>query len=155
MPAKRIDYTEASPAAFKAMLALERVVRESGLEQSLVELIKMRASQLNGCAYCLDMHYKDARAAGESEERLNLIAVWRESSLFNDRERAALAWTETLTQLPTHGAPDQLYETALQIFGPEALTNLTLAIIAINGWNRLGVGFRLEPGHYRPATQPT
>lgn len=152
MGTQRIDYTQAAPAAFKAMLALERHVRGSGLEPSLIELVKMRASQINGCAYCLDMHYKDARAAGETEERLNMIAVWRESPLFTERERAALAWTETLTLLPQHGAPDNLYEHALREFGPKDLTNLTMAIITINGWNRLGVGFRLEPGHYQPAS---
>lgn len=150
MSAQRIDYTQAAPAAFKAMLALERYVRGSGLEHPLIELVKMRASQINGCAYCVDMHYKDARAAGETEDRLNMIAVWRESPLFTERERAALAWTETLTLLPKRGAPDDLYEQALREFGPGDLTNLTMAIIAINGWNRLGVGFKLEPGHYQP-----
>lgn len=150
MSTQRIDYTRAAPAAFKAMLGLEQYVQGSGLESSLIELVKMRASQINGCAYCLDMHYKDARAAGETEDRLNMIAVWRESRLFTERERAALAWTETLTQLATHGAPDEVYEQALREFDPEGLTKLTMAIIAINGWNRLGVGFRLEPGHYRP-----
>lgn len=153
MSASRIDYTQAAPAAFKAMLALERYVHGSGLELPLIELVKMRASQINGCAYCLDMHYKDARAAGETEERLNMIAVWRESPLFTERERAALAWTETLTLLPEQGAPDNLYEQALREFGPENLTNLTMAIIAINGWNRLGVGFKLEPGHYQPPSR--
>ena len=148
---QRIDYSKESPAAFEAMLAMEQVVHTLGLEESLIELIKIRASQLNGCAYCVDMHTIDARAEGESEQRINLLMVWREAGeLFTARERAALAWTEALTLLADSGAPDDVYNEAAAQFTPAELTNLTLAIIAINGWNRFGVGFKLQPGNYRP-----
>lgn len=144
---ERIDYTKASPAAFQAMLALEKACKGLGIERSLYELVKIRASQLNGCAYCLAMHTKDARAAGESDERLDLLAAWHEAEgTYTGRERAALAWTEALTLLPDAGAPDDVYEEALAAFGEEGLANLTLLIVTINGWNRFGVGFALRPG---------
>lgn len=144
---ERIDYTKASPAALQAMLALEKACKGLGIERSLYELVKIRASQLNGCAYCLAMHTKDARAAGESDERLDLLAAWHESEgTYTGRERAALAWTEALTLLPDAGAPDDVYEEALAAFGEEGLANLTLLIVTINGWNRFGVGFALRPG---------
>ncbi len=148
---QRIDYSKESPAAFKAMLAMEQAIHTLGLEESLINLIKIRASQLNGCAYCVDMHTIEARADGESEQRINLVTVWREAEeFFTERESAALAWTEALTLLADSGAPDDVYQLAMAQFSPAELTNLTLAIIAINGWNRFGVGFRLQPGHYRP-----
>ncbi len=132
------------------MLALERFVHESALERPLVELVKMRASQLNGCAFCIDMHAKDARAGGETEQRLYLLQAWREAPFFTEREQAALAWTEAVTRLGTDHVPDPVYERAHAAFGDRALVELTLAIVAINGWNRLAVAFRSEPGTYQP-----
>ncbi|MCO5055150.1 carboxymuconolactone decarboxylase family protein [Thermomonas sp.] len=148
---QRLDYGALAPAAMQAMIALQRHVENSGLEPPLLELVKMRASQINGCAYCLDMHSKDARAAGETEQRLYLLDAWREAPFYNDRERAALAWTEALTRIAgSHGVSDALYEEARKQFSEKELTDLTYAIIAINGWNRLAIPFRSEPGHYQP-----
>lgn len=144
----RIDYPRAAPDAFKAMLALETAVQRSGLEHSLIELVKMRVSQINGCAYCLDMHSKDARAAGETEQRLHLLAAWREAPFYTERERAALAWAEALTRVSVDGAPDAVYSQVRAQFDDKALVDLTLAIVAINGWNRLAIGFRSEVGGY-------
>ena len=138
----RFDYAKVAPDANEAMRGLERYVRGSGLERSLIELVKIRASQLNGCAYCLDMHTKDARAAGESEQRLYVLAAWREAPFYSERERAALEWTEALTVLARDGVPDELYERTRRVFSELELVNLTTAIIAINGWNRLSVAFR-------------
>lgn len=138
----RLNFPAAAPNAIKAMLDLENYVRNCGLELSLIELVKTRASQINGCAYCVHMHTRDARAAGETEERLYLLSAWRESPLYTPRERAALAWTESLTQVAETGAPDQDYEEVRQHFKDEELVNLTLLIGAINVWNRLAVGFR-------------
>jgi AhpD family alkylhydroperoxidase len=145
----RIDLRTA-PRAMQAMLALQAYVNGSGLERSLLELVKMRASQLNGCAACLDMHSKDARAAGETEQRLYLLDAWREAPLYTERERAALAWTEAVTLVREGHVPDDAYATARAHFNEEELVNLTLAIVAINGWNRLNIAFRTEAGHYRP-----
>lgn len=139
---QRLDYKLASPEAFKAMLHTEAQVHRSGLEPTLLELVKTRASQLNGCAWCLDMHTRDARALGESEQRLYLLTAWRDAPCYSARERAALAWTEALTTLPAHGVPDELYADARRHFDEKALVDLTLAIIAINGWNRMNVAFR-------------
>jgi AhpD family alkylhydroperoxidase len=130
------------------MFELGRVAGQSTLEPALLELIKLRASQLNGCAYCLDMHSKDARARGESEQRLHVLAAWREAPFYSDRERAALAWCEALTLLPQTGAPDDVYEQVRAEFGEEETVALTLAIVAINGWNRFAVGFRTDVGDY-------
>ena len=146
MTHRRMDYQAAAPDAFKAMLALETAVQRSSLEHSLIELVKMRVSQINGCAYCLDMHSKDARAAGETEQRLHLLAAWREAPFYTERERAALAWAEAMTLVSSSGAPDVLYEQVHAQFDDKALVELTLAIIAINGWNRLAIGFRAEVG---------
>lgn len=133
------------------MAALERSAKELVPDKVLYELVKMRASQLNGCAYCLDMHTIDARAQGQTEQRIYLLSVWREAgALYTARERAALAWTEAVTLLADSGVPDDVYQLARQQFGEEELTNLTLLIVAINGWNRFGVGFRLQPGNYKP-----
>ena len=144
----RIDYRSVLPEAVEAMSDLERVVRRSELEPQLLELVRMRASQLNGCAYCLDMHSKDARARGENEQRLHVLAAWREAPFYSDRERAALAWCEALTLLPANGAPDDVYYEVAAQFADEELVALTLAIVAINGWNRFAVGLRTSVGGY-------
>jgi AhpD family alkylhydroperoxidase len=148
MRATRLDYRKVMPAASRAMSELECLVEASSLEPKLRELVKLRASQINGCAYCMDMHTKDARAMGEDEQRLHLVAVWRDAPLFTHRERAALAWTEALTLLPQTGAPDEVYEDMANEFDPSERVALTLAVIAINGWNRLAVGFRQPVGEY-------
>ena len=146
---QRLDYKLASPDAFKAMLHVEQQVHESGLEESLLELVKSRASQINGCAWCLDMHTKDARARGETEQRLHLLPLWREAPCYSERERAALAWTEAVTRIAdAHDVPDAVYEEARRHFDEKTLVNLTLAIIAINGWNRLNLAFRTTVGDY-------
>lgn len=151
----RINYLQASPGAYRAMAALEAFVHNSSnLEPALLELVKMRASQINGCAYCLDMHSKDARAQGETEQRLYALDAWREAPFYTERERAALAWTEAVTRIGEDHAPDAVYQQARQQFSEEELVNLTLAIIAINGWNRLAICFRSLPGEYQPAKRP-
>lgn len=148
---KRLDYQHAAPDAVRAMAGLERYARESGIEHSLLELVKMRASQLNGCAYCLDMHSKDARAAGESEQRLYVLSAWREAPFYTPRERAALAWSEAVTLIGEAGVSDELFATAREHFSEAELVNLTMAVIAINGWNRLAISFRTrEVGSYQP-----
>jgi len=145
---QRLDYKAASPAAFKALLHVEQQVHASGLEAPLLELIKTRASQINGCAWCLDMHTKDARARGESEQRLYLLPAWREAPCYSPRERAALAWTEAITRVATEEVSDALFAEARAQFDEKALVDLTLAIIAINGWNRMNVAFRTPVGDY-------
>lgn len=145
---QRLDYKLASPDAFNAMIHTEHQVHRSGLEESLLELVKSRASQINGCAWCLDMHTKDARARGETEQRLYLLSVWREATCYSARERAALAWTEAVTQIATREVSDEIYAEARKHFDEKALVNLTLAIVAINGWNRMNVAFRTEVGNY-------
>jgi len=147
--AERIN-SKLAPEGYRAMYGLERYVRESGLEPSLLELVKLRASQINGCAYCIDMHWKDARAKGENEQRLYGLMAWREASYYTERERAALAWTEAVTLIADTHAPDDLYEEVHQQFNEVELANLTLAIVTINGWNRLAISFRTEPGTYQP-----
>ena len=149
---QRLNYVNVSPDGFKAMRQLQAHVDDCGLEHPLLELVKMRASQLNGCAYCLDMHSKDARAAGETEQRLYLLNAWRESPFYSERERAALAWTEALTRISkTKDVSDALYDEVRKQFSDKELVDLSLAIIAINGWNRLAIPFRSEPGHYQPS----
>ena len=138
----RLNPYQAAPDAMKAVAALETYVKGSGLEASLIELIKMRASQINGCAYCLDMHARDARAKGESEQRLYLLDAWRESPLYSDRERAALAWTEAVTLVSQTRVPDEVYEAVLSQFSEEELVKLTVAVAAINAWNRIAISFR-------------
>jgi len=140
----RVNPYAVKAPALQAMIDLETVLAGSGLEYSLYELVKMRASQINGCAFCLHMHSRDTRAAGETEERLHLLAAWRESSLYTDRERAALAWTEALTLISQTHAPDADYEGLTPHFTEVEIVNLTLLIGAINTWNRLAVGFRLH-----------
>jgi AhpD family alkylhydroperoxidase len=149
----RMNLMQVAPDAMKAMRGLQLHVDRGGLEHALLELVKMRASQLNGCAYCLDMHSKDARAAGETEQRLYLLDAWREAPFYSPRERAALAWTEALTLISQTHAPDDVYEEARAQFSEKELADLTMAIVAINGWNRIAIGFRSEPGSYQPARQ--
>jgi len=147
---QRINYKEVAPDGYKAMAGLEQYARRSGLEPSLLELVKTRASQINGCAFCLDMHTQDARAAGETEQRLFSLSAWHETPFFSDRERAALAWTEAITRVADTHVPDEVYELARKHFSEMELVNLTLAIVAINGWNRLAIAFRTVPGTYQP-----
>ncbi len=146
----RLDYALASPGGYRAMLALNQFAHDCGLEHSLLELIKIRASQINGCAFCIDMHTIDARAAGESEQRIYLLDAWREAPFYSPRERAALAWTEAVTLVSETHVPDDIYEEARRHFSEEELVNLTWAVIVINGWNRICVSFRSQPGKYHP-----
>ncbi len=145
----RIDLAKAAPGARAAMYGLEKYVRESGLETRLLELVRLRASQINGCAYCIDMHTKDARAEGETEQRLYAVTAWRETPFFTDRERAALQWTEAVTAIGDSGVPDALYQAVSKHFTQSELVNLTMAVVAINGWNRLAIAFRAVPGSYQ------
>ncbi len=147
----RIKYSNISPGVLQAMYGLETYLRDSGLEPLLLDLVKVRASQINGCAYCIDMHTKDARARGESEQRLYELNAWRETPFFTDRERAALAWTEALTLISQTHAPDELFEEVRRHFSEKELVDLTLAIATINSWNRFAIGFRSVPGTYQPA----
>jgi AhpD family alkylhydroperoxidase len=141
----RIDTARVSQAAYKAMRALQAFVDATGLEQSLRELVNIRASQINACAFCLHMHLRDARKAGESQERLDLIGAWREAPVFSSRERAALAWTEAVTLVAATHVPDDIYEAARAEFSEQELVDLTMAVVTINGWNRLMVSFRIPP----------
>lgn len=146
---QRLNYSELAPDALKAMVDLEKYIVKSGLERSLYELVKTRASQLNGCAYCIDMHTKDARRAGETEQRLYALSAWKETPFFTARERAALEWTEALTLISENEVPDSLYEATRDYFDEHDMMALTFAIVAINGWNRLAISFRTVPGTYR------
>ena len=146
---QRIDYWKVAPQGLAAFRRLQGYIEGCGLEASLVELVKTRASQINGCAYCLDMHSKDARATGESEQRLYLLNAWREAPFYTPRERAALAWAEAVTLVATNDLPDALYEEVRAQFDEKALVDLTLAIVTINGWNRFAIGFRAEVGGYQ------
>jgi AhpD family alkylhydroperoxidase len=147
----RIDLTR-SPAALQGMFGLERQVRQAGFEHGLLDLVRMRASQLNGCAYCLDMHSKDARAAGETEQRLYGLDAWRETPYYTDRERAALEWTEALTLVAETHVPDDVFERVRAQFSEDEIVNLSLAIVQINGWNRLAIATRAVPGNYQPGS---
>ena len=149
----RMDFRKASPQAAKAIGELHAFVHRCGLDHTLLELVKLRASQINGCAHCIDMHTKELRAGGESEQRLYLLNAWQESPFYSDRERAALAWTEALTLVTDGHVPDDVYDLARAQFSEEELVNLTLAVIAINGANRLNIAFRTVPGSYRPAAR--
>jgi AhpD family alkylhydroperoxidase len=144
----RIDLMRVNPGIMQAMLGLERQVRQAGLDHKLIDLVRMRASQINGCAYCLDMHSKDARAKGETEQRLYGLDAWRETPYYSDRERAALEWTEALTLVAETRVPDDVYERVRAQFSEDELAHLSLAIVAINGWNRLNVAARTVPGGY-------
>jgi AhpD family alkylhydroperoxidase len=133
------------------MLGLETYLENSGLEKKLLDLIRLRVSQINGCAYCIDMHWKDLRAAGETEQRLYGLDAWRESPYYSERERAALQWSEAVTRITEGRVPDEVFEEAHRHFDDAALANLTLCLVAINGWNRLNIAFRTKPGTYQPA----
>ena len=147
----RLELAKVSPAAYRAMLRFESFVNKSSkLEVSLLDLVKMRACQINGCAFSVDMHYKDASVNGETEQRFYALSTWRGTSFFTNRERAALAWTEALTLITEGRAPDEVYAEVRKEFGEKELVNLSLAIITINGWNRLAIGFRKLPGEYQP-----
>ena len=146
----RIDITKVDPKAVQAMTALETYVHRSSLEKPLLELLKMRSSQINGCAYCLDMHSKDARAAGETEQRLYELNAWRETPFYSERERAALAWTESLTLVSETHVPDEAFEEVKKHFSEAEIVALTLAVVAINGWNRIAISLRAVPGTYQP-----
>ena len=147
----RFNYAKASPGAFQAMLAFSKYVHECGLPESILNLVFLRASQINGCAWCLDMHWKDLRAAGENEQRLYSLDAWRESPFYTDRERAALAWTEAVTVLNNGHVPDEIYKEVRPFFNDKELSDLTLAVAVINSWNRLNIAARNVPGDYRPA----
>jgi len=145
---QRLDFLKTTPNVVRAMLGLHKPLSQSGLETKLLDLVYFRVSQINGCAYCLDMHSKDLRAAGESEQRLYTLEAWRESPFYTDRERAALAWAEAVTTLRDKEVPDDVYEQARAQFSETELVNLTLAVITINGWNRFNIAFRTTPGTY-------
>lgn len=149
----RIDFTKVAPEAVAAMAKVERYVRGSSLEPALLELVKLRASVINGCAYCVDMHTKDARAQGESEQRLYAVSVWREAPFFTERERAALAWTDAVTQVSAGQVADDVYQLTREQFNERELVDLTMAVVAINGWNRLAIAFRTVAGTYEPTKQ--
>ena len=146
----RMDASKASPKAMQAMLGLERHLRECGLTPSLLDLVKLRVSQMNGCAYCIDMHWKDLRAAGEGEQRLYGLDAWREAPYYSERERAALAWAEGLTRVTDGHVPDALFAAAREQFSETELADLALAVVAINAWNRLAIAFRAPAGTYQP-----
>ena len=146
----RIDYRSVFPAAVEAMTGLEQAVRSSSLDPELLELVKLRASQLNGCGYCVDMHTKDASAIGVDPQRLHLVVAWREAPCYSERERAALAWCEALTLLSGSDVPDELYDEVRSRFSEEEVVALTLSVVAINGWNRFAVGLRSPVGSYEP-----
>ena len=141
----RMNFYRAAPDAIKALVAVESQVTASGLEQSLIELVKTRASQINGCAYCINMHTEDARKHGETEQRLYLLNAWRESPLYSERERAALAWAETVTRVAQTAIPDQDYQAARAVFNEKQLVDLTIAIGLMNTYNRIAIGFRNPP----------
>jgi AhpD family alkylhydroperoxidase len=147
----RINYAKVVPAAFEAMLGYSNYVHKSGLEENLLNLVFLRASQLNRCAYCIDMHWKDLRAAGEQEQRLYGLDAWEESPYYSDRERAALAWTESVTNIQEGHVPDEVYEKVRKAFTEKEMVNLTVAITVINSWNRLNIAARTVPGSYQPA----
>ena len=151
---RRLNYAKATPDGYKALEVLDDYVEACALEPLLKELVRMRASQINGCAYCLDMHGQDARAQGETEQRLYTLSVWRETPFFSPRERAALLWTEEITLVGETHASDAAYEEVRQHFTEAELMDLTLTIIMINSWNRLAIGFRSEPGRYKTSKQP-
>ena len=147
---QRLNYSKVAPEGMEGLQKLEKYVKNSGLEAGLIELVKLRASQINGCAYCIDMHTKDARTNGESEQRLYAVSAWHEAPFYSERERAALAWTEAVTLINQDHVPDEIYAEARKHFSEKELVDLTLGIIAINSWNRLAVSFRTLAGSYQP-----
>ncbi|WNG38376.1 carboxymuconolactone decarboxylase family protein [Archangium minus] len=150
----RINIAAVSPGAYRAMLGLEKYLSECSLEEGLLHLIKLRASQINGCAYCIDMHWKDSRALGETEQRLYGLDAWEESPYYTDRERAAFLWTESLTNLGEGHVPDSVYEAVKPHFSEKELADLTMAVVTINAWNRIAIASRTVPGGYTPAAHP-
>jgi AhpD family alkylhydroperoxidase len=146
----RMDYRKYAPEALKAMMGLEKFISESGLDRKLIQLIKMRASQINGCAFCLDMHSIDARALGETEQRLFALDAWRETPFFSDRERAALEWTEAITRVSETHVPDEIYEEVKKYFNEKEIMDLTIVATTINMWNRIAISTRAVPGRYYP-----
>lgn len=148
---ERFDYDKAAPGVYKAMMGLEKYLHTCGLEEPLLHLVKLRASQINGCAYCLDMHWKDLRAIGEKEQRLYSLDAWRECPYYTERERAALAWTEAVTLITSGHVPDAVHEQARSSFSEKELADLTCAVATINAWNRLAIPARTVPGTYEPA----
>jgi AhpD family alkylhydroperoxidase len=148
---QRLTIPRVAPEAYRAMHGLQQYVTSTGIEHALLHLVYLRASYINGCAYCVDMHTKDARAGGETEQRLYAVPVWRETPFFTARERAALAYTEAVTRIGDAGVPDDVYAEAREHFDEAALVGLTIAIITINGWNRLSISFRTDVGGYQPA----
>ncbi|HEY1801141.1 MAG TPA: carboxymuconolactone decarboxylase family protein [Terriglobales bacterium] len=146
----RIEYSSASPEALKAMYGLVTFLKHSGIEKKLLHLIDLRVSQINGCAYCLDMHWKDLKVEGESDQRLYSLDAWRETPFYTDRERAALAWAEAVTLVSETHVPDEVYEEARKYFSEKELVDLTMGVVTINSWNRLSISFRVVPGTYQP-----
>src|ERR1700733_3278010 len=147
----RLNYGQTAPGVYDAMEGLEKYLGQCGMEESMLHLIRLRASQINGCAYCLDMHWKDLRAIGENEQRLYSLDAWRECPYYTDRERAALAWTEAVTLIAQDHVPDAVYQEARSHFSEKELSDLTLSVAAINAWNRLSIASRIVPGGYQPA----
>lgn len=145
----RMEYWKVAPGAFKAMLSLETYLHDSGLDTAFLHMVKLRASQINGCAFCIDMHWKDARAANETEQRLYGLDAWRESPYYTDRERAALEWTEALTKMIDGHVPDPVYDAVSAHFSDKELADLTWAVAAINAWNRVNIAFRSQAGTYQ------
>lgn len=148
---ERFQFAKVAPGAYRAMAALEHYLHETGLEESLLHLVKLRASQINGCAYCLDMHWKDLKAIGESDQRLYELNAWQEAPFYSERERVALAWTEAVTRVADTHVPDEVYEKVRGVFSEKEIADLTLAVAAINAWNRLAIASRTLPGTYQPA----
>ena len=151
----RINYATVAPGIYNAMDALDQYLATCGLDESLLQLVRLRASQINGCAYCIDMHWKDLRALGETEQRLYSLDAWRESPFYSDRERAALAWTEAVTRVADGHVPDAVADAARPHFSDKEFADLTLAVAAINAWNRLSIAARLRPGNYQAAAAAT
>lgn len=147
---QRLSYSEVAPEGNEILRKLESYIRKAGLEPDLLELVRLRASQINGCAFCIDMHTKDARTHGESEQRLYAVSAWHEAPFYSERERAALAWTEAVTQIDEDHVPDEIYNQVRKHFTEKELVDLTLAVIAINSWNRLAISFRTPAGSYQP-----
>jgi AhpD family alkylhydroperoxidase len=152
----RANYQKSSPEVFQSMLSLHMTTRKTSLPHGLLDLVDYRVSQINGCAYCLDLHSKDLRARGETEQRLYMVSAWRDApNIYSSRERAALAWAEAVTRLVDQQVPDEVYEQARAEFGESELAQLTLAIISINGWNRINIAFGIPPGNYKSNVKPS
>ena len=147
---QRLNAAQLAPAGYHTMIGLETYLKQCGLEHGLIHLIKLRVSQINGCAYCIDMHSKDLRSAGETEQRLYALDAWRETPFYTEREQAALAWAESVTRITDGHVPDDVFTRARDQFNEQELADLTLAVVAINGWNRLNIAFRTVPGTYEP-----